>query len=50
MDEHQNEILIDIEGRLSTEQSAIQAWVIPAEENLQIAHECFQVLNRDGMS
>jgi acetate kinase len=50
LDEHQNEVLIDVEGRLSTEQSRIQAWVIPAEENLQIAHECFQALNGEGKS
>ena len=32
--------LIDIEGRLSTEQSPLQAWVIPVEEGLEIAYEC----------
>jgi acetate kinase len=35
-----NERLIDLEGRLSTTHSPIQAWVIPVEEGLQIAHEC----------
>jgi acetate kinase len=35
-----NEKLIDLEGRLSTAHSPIQAWVIPVEEGLQIAHEC----------
>jgi acetate kinase len=35
-----NEKLIDLEGRLSTTRSPIQAWVIPVEEGLQIAHEC----------
>ena len=35
-----NEKLIDLEGRLSTTHSPIQAWVIPVEEGLQIAHEC----------
>jgi acetate kinase len=35
-----NGSLIDIEGRLSTIESKIQAWVIPVEEGLQIAHEC----------
>ncbi len=44
MDESQNTALIDVEGRLSTERSRIQAWVIPAEENLQIAHECCQAV------
>jgi acetate kinase len=34
--------VIDIEGRLSTSRSAIQAWVIPVEEGLEIAHECCQ--------
>jgi acetate kinase len=32
--------LIDVEGRLSTERSPLQAWVIPVEEGLQIAYEC----------
>jgi acetate kinase len=42
MDEEQNRKLIDIEGRLSTASSRLQAWVIPVEEGLQIAHECCQ--------
>jgi acetate kinase len=40
MDQEQNRRLIDIEGRLSTASSRLQAWVIPVEEGLQIAHEC----------
>jgi acetate kinase len=40
LDPEANDILIDIEGRLSTEDSPLQAWVIPVEEGLQIAHEC----------
>ena len=40
IDQAANEKLIDLEGRLSTTQSSIQAWVIPVEEGLQIAHEC----------
>lgn len=44
MDDHQNDTFIDLEGRLSTQSSRIQAWVILAEENLQIAHECCQAL------
>lgn len=32
--------VIDREGRLSSANSAIQAWVIPVEEGMQIAHEC----------
>jgi acetate kinase len=42
MDESQNQKLINIEGRLSTERSRLQAFVIPVEEGLQIAHECAQ--------
>ena len=37
--------LIDIEGRLSTPDSPLQAWVIPVEEGLQIAHECCQAIH-----
>ena len=44
MDEEQNRRLIDIEGRLSTPDSRIQAYVIPVEEGLQIAHECCQAI------
>ncbi|MBB6143935.1 acetate kinase [Silvibacterium bohemicum] len=40
VDAEANRTLIDIEGRLSTENSPLQAWVIPVEEGLQIAHEC----------
>jgi acetate kinase len=42
MDQAQNAALIDIEGRLSTRDSVIQAYVIPVEETLEIAHECNQ--------
>jgi len=42
MDLAQNAALIDTEGRLSTRGSAIQAYVIPVEETLEIAHECSQ--------
>ncbi len=34
------EKFIDVEGKLSTQNSRIAAWVIPVEEGLQIAHEC----------
>jgi acetate kinase len=44
MDYEQNHALIDIEGRLSTEDSEIQAYVIPVEETLEIAHECNHAL------
>lgn len=40
MDQEQNRKLIDIEGRLSAARSAVQAYVIPTEEILQMAHEC----------
>jgi acetate kinase len=40
MDAEQNQALIDVEGRLSTEKSPIQAYVIPVDETLEIAHEC----------
>jgi acetate kinase len=40
IDKDANEKLIDIEGRLSKPDSPLQAWVIPVEEGLQIAHEC----------
>lgn len=42
IDQEANERLIDIEGRPSTAGSRVQAWVIPVEESLQIAHECCQ--------
>jgi acetate kinase len=42
MDQEQNRKLIDIEGRLSTASSRLQAWVIRVEEGQQIAHECCQ--------
>ena len=40
MDEGQNHRLIDMEGRLSAPGSLIQAYIVPVEETLQIAHEC----------
>ena len=48
MDPEQNRLLIDVEGRLSTEASPIQVYVIPVEETLQIAHECARVIERAG--
>jgi len=45
IDPDANEKLIDIEGRLSTPDSPLQAWVIPVEEGLQIAHECCQAIH-----
>jgi acetate kinase len=40
IDAEANNKLIDIEGRLSTASSQVAAWVILAEEGLQMAHEC----------
>jgi acetate kinase len=45
MDEEANGMLIDKEGLLSKPQSHLQAWVIPTDEGLEIAHECFLALN-----
>lgn len=45
-----NQSVIDIEGKLSASNSAIQAWVIPVEEGLQIAHECDRMLSQDRSS
>ena len=42
IDADANEKLIDLEGRLSTQDSPLQAWVIPVQEGLQIAHEVCQ--------
>jgi acetate kinase len=40
IDRDANRKYVDIEGRLSTPASRIEAWVIPVEEGLEIAHEC----------
>ncbi len=49
LDAQRNRSVIDLEGRLSTEDSRIQAYAIPVEESLQIAHECCRVLeNRNA--
>ena len=34
-----NEALINREGRISSKESAVHAWVIPTEESLMIAHQ-----------
>ena len=47
MDEEQNRTVIDIEGRLSTRESKIQAYIIPVEETLQIAFECNRAAHAD---
>lgn len=49
MDEEQNRSVIDVEGRLSTEGSPLQAYVIPVEETLQIAHECAIELKEEDL-
>jgi acetate kinase len=43
-DSDANENLIDMEGLLSKPESRLKAWVIPIQEGLQMAHECFQNL------
>ena len=48
IDEEQNRTLIDVEGRLSTGKSPIQAYVIPTDETLQIAHECSQIAGTES--
>ena len=50
IDHEANRTLIDIEGRLSTPGSRIDAWVIPTEEGLQIAHECCQSITESHPS
>ncbi|HTB96883.1 MAG TPA: acetate/propionate family kinase [Terracidiphilus sp.] len=44
LDLEANKNLIDAEGRLSSADSKIAAWVIPTEEGLEIAHECCQLM------
>jgi len=44
LDSNANNSLIDVEGKLSTPDSRIEAWVIPTEEALQIAHECCLII------
>ncbi len=46
LDAERNHSVIDCEGRLSTDDSRIEAYVIPVEESLQIAHECCGVLEK----
>jgi acetate kinase len=42
MDAEKNKTLIDVEGKLSTGTSTLQALLVLTEEGLQIAHECSQ--------
>jgi acetate kinase len=44
MDPEKNRTLIDVEGKLSTGSSRLQALVILTEEGLQIARECNRAL------
>jgi acetate kinase len=44
MDPEKNRTLIDVEGQLSTGDSALHALVVLTEEGLQIAHECIQAM------
>lgn len=46
LDSEVNEKLIDTEGLLSRPESRLKAWVIPTQEGLQIAHECFQEISQ----
>lgn len=44
LDDKANEDLIDAEGLLSKPESRLKAWVIPTQEALQMAHECYQAI------
>jgi hypothetical protein len=44
MKPEKNRTVIDVEGKLSSSSSALQALVILTEEGLQIAYECSQAL------
>jgi acetate kinase len=50
LDAERNRRVIDVEGRLSTEDSRIQVYTIPVEESLQIAHECCRALEKRGVN
>jgi acetate kinase len=45
LNEEANDSLIDVEGILSTQKSRLKAWVIPTQEGLQLAQECFLAAN-----
>jgi acetate kinase len=42
MDAEKNRTLIELEGKVSTAGSALQALVVLTEEGIQIAHECIR--------
>jgi hypothetical protein len=44
LDWDKNRTLIELEGKLSTAGSTLQALVVLTEEGLQIAHDCVQAL------
>lgn len=46
LDSERNKTVIDVEGRLSAEDSRMDAYAIPVEETLEIAHECLRALER----
>jgi acetate kinase len=43
LDGQRNRSVIDVEGRLSAEDSRIDVYAVPVEESLQIAYECCRV-------
>jgi acetate kinase len=43
LDGDRNQQIIDCEGRISTDDSRLQAYVIPTEEGLMIAHEAMML-------
>ena len=45
IEDRANENLIDTQGQLSTPTSRLHAWVIPTQEGLQIAHECYLAIS-----
>jgi acetate kinase len=46
LDERRNEAAIDREARISSDESRLHAWVIPAEEGLMIAREAIRCLHQ----
>jgi len=48
IDKEANERLIDREGILSQPGSRLEAWVIPTEEGLEMAHECLEAISVSG--
>ncbi len=46
LDTERNKTVIDVEGLLSMDDSRIEAYTIPAEETLEMAHECCRALKK----